>query len=144
MYIAGLAMVISFFSYCESRKLRKEQGQAFLFADIMQMDSTLYVIVCNIGETFAYDVRITVEEPFVNRFSNLRLLQPGISYRYSLLNSHDFSEYPAELKLTISYHDRYARWKTVKKGFQFNLVDYLKYDVSFDNMHDIYDISKSY
>lgn len=142
--IAGIAMFISFFSYLESRKSRREQGQAFLFIDLMQVESRLYVVVKNIGNTFAYNVEITVSEPFVNRFSNLRLIQPGTLYRYDLLDSQEAGAYPTEVMFSINYLDRYSKRKVIRKTFRFKLVDYLKYDISYNNVFGVYDISKTY
>lgn len=142
--IAGLAMAISFFSYWESRKTRREQGQAFIFIDLMQMESRLYVIVNNIGNTFAYDVEITVSERFVNHFSNLKLIQPGSLYRYPLIDSQKAGDYPPEVIFSISYKDRYSKRKDIRKEFSFMLVDYLMYDVSYNEVLVGYDISKTY
>lgn len=142
--IAAAAMVISFFTLWENKKLRQEQGQARIFVEVMQMDLVLYLVLHNIGGTYANDVNITVSEPFVNRFSNLSIIPPGTTYRYSLLDAHDINLYPAELHVTVSYHDRYRLKKTEKKSFKFKLVNYMQYDLAFNEKLKVYEIHKTY
>lgn len=142
--ISSIAMIISFFTYRLNVKLRKEHGQAFIFIDIVQIESKLYVSVNNAGNTFAHDVKITASEPFVNRFSNLRLIQPNTVYRYPLLESQNTSDYPAEVTFSISYLDRYSKKRATQKVYSFKLLDYLKYDVSYNSEVGAYDISKTY
>ncbi|WP_019851325.1 hypothetical protein [Desulfitobacterium sp. PCE1] len=142
--IAGMAMVISVLSYLLSEKVRKEQGQAFLVIDMMQIASRLYVVVNNTGSTVAYDVKILVSKPFVNRFSNLRFIQSGATYRYPLLDSQEASRYPGEVTFSISYLDCYSKGREIQKTFCFKLVDYLSYDIVYNQELGGYDINKTY
>lgn len=142
--IAAAAMVISFFTLWENKKLRQEQGQARIFVEVMQMNFVLYLVIHNIGGTYANNVNITVSEPFVNRFSSLSIIPPGATYRYSLLDAHDINLYPAELHVAVSYHDRYRLKKAKKKSFKFKLINCMQYDLSFNEELKVYEISKTY
>ena len=143
-FIAAVALLVSLLAYCLNRKLRKEQGQALLFVDLMQIDAKIYAVITNIGKTFAYDVTITVSAPFANRFSNLKLIQPGVTYRYLLLDSTDTADYPESLTFKILYHDYYSKRKLACQSNHFKLLDYLKYDVSYHRDYDVYEINKVY
>lgn len=142
--IAALALVVAILAYFESKKLRKDQGGALLFIDMMQINSNLYVVIHNIGNSYAYDVKVELTEDFANRFSNLRLIQPLVSYQYVLLNSQDVSKYPREVIFNISYRDRYFKKKPKIEKFRFVLTDYLQYDVQYNSTLHTYNINKTY
>lgn len=142
--VTALAMIITFFTLLENRKLRLEQGQADIFVEVMQINFTLYLVIHNIGETYANKVEIIVSEEFVNRFSNLTVIPPRATYRYSLLEVNNIDQYPPELYVEVSYCDRYTLKKAKKKIFVFNLIDYIHYDISYNSELKIYDINKTY
>ena len=140
--IAAIALIVSILVYFENRKLRKDQGGAFIFVDILQMNSAIYAVVKNIGTSQAFNTIIKVNEPFANQFASLKLIQPGASYQYLLLYSSEVAEYPLEVIFSVTYSDRYIRHK--KKEFRFNLSDYLRYEIYSDPDSNSYYINKSF
>lgn len=142
--IAGMALIVSVLCFFENRKTRVEHGCAYLAMELMQIDSKLYLILSNIGNTFAYDMEVKMSDSFVNVFENLKIICPGCSYRYCLLNNNDISTYPDNIKIVIKYHDYYSPKCMIKREFSFNLIDYLKYDVVCSQTYSCYDITKSF
>lgn len=142
--IAGVALIVSVLCYFENRKTRIEHGSAYLTVELMQINSKLYLILSNIGNTFAYDMQIKISAPFVNVFQNLKSIRPGCSYRYCLLDNNDISTYPEVIEIVIEYHDYYTPKRIIKKTFSFRLFDYLKFDVICNQEYSCYDISKSF
>lgn len=139
-----IALFVSVLAYLESRRLRREQGESQLFIDMRQTNSDIYVILYNIGHSYAYDVKVDVSRNFINKFSNLKIVQPLTAYQYILLNSHDVSKYPNEVMFQVSYRDRYSEKKPKKIEFRFLLTDYLQYDVKYNNTSHTYDINTSF
>lgn len=141
--IAGLALIVSVLSYIENRKTRIDYGKAHITVELMQINSKLYLVISNIGNTFAYDMQVVMPSPFVNVFQNLKTIRPGCSYRYCVLDNSDMSTYPDVLEIVINYHDRYSK-RLVKKVFSFTLRDFLKMDIAYNQEYSCYDISKSF
>lgn len=144
LLISLLSLGVSIFSFKESKKARIELGQAFLSMELIQTSEGLYSILRNIGNTYAYDVKITVSKDFVNGFKNLSIIQPDSTYRFLLLNNQNISDYPEVIKFTIKYHDYYSPKNFIDKVFEFQIIDYLKYDVTYNKDFDCYDIKKSF
>ena len=142
--IALFALIISYLSLRESRKARKELGQAFLSMQLVQTTEGLYVVLNNIGNTYAYDVKITNSENFVNGFENLSNIQPGFAYRCLLLNSSNISGYPEKIIFRVQYHDYYSPKHFIKKKFEFKIIDFLKYNTLYNKDFNCYDIQKSF
>lgn len=87
IFFAGLALIVSTLSYSESRKTRIEHGCSYLTFELMRINNQMYLFFSNIGNIFAYDVNITMSEPFVNVFENLKIIRPGCIYRYCLMSN---------------------------------------------------------
>ena len=141
---AGISAIIAIFSYQESKKLRMEQSRAFLYMDMMQIDSDIYVVIHNIGHSPAFDISITVNEPYSNRFENLKLIPPTFSYRYLLLSRKEASQYQKEVIFSVKYKDVYSDPLYREERFPFTLADYLKYHIAYDAESNSYDIKKTY
>lgn len=142
--VSIIALFVSYFSYKETKRARIELGRAFLSMELIQNSEGLYVLLHNLGNTYAYDVKVSVNEDFVNGFENLKLLQPRSKYRFLLLSNQNISEYPEIIIFTVKYHDYYSQNYFVKKEYKFQLVDYLKYDISYNKDFNCYDIKKSF
>lgn len=142
--VSVIALLISYYSYKESKRARIELGRAFLSIELIQNSEGLYVLLHNLGNTYAYDVKISVTEEFVNGFENLTILQPGNSYRFLLLNTPKIFDYPEIIVFTVKYHDYYSPNRYITKEFKFNLVDCLKYDINYNKDFNCYDIKKSF
>lgn len=142
--IAGVALIVSVLCYFENRKTRIEHGRAYLTVELMQTNTKLYLILSNIGNTFAYDMEIKMSEHFVNVFQNLKSIRPGCSYRYCLLDNNDIGTYPEVIEVVIKYHDYYTPKHIIKKRFSFKIIDYVKFDVVCNQEYSCYDISKSF
>lgn len=144
LIISLIALIISYFSFKESKKARIELGRAFLSMDLIQTSDGLYSILCNVGNTYAYDVEVTVSDHFVNGFKNLSVVQPSRTYRFLLLNGQNISDYPEIITFTVKYHDYYSQKRSIKKVFKFKIIDYLKYDMRYSKDFDCYDIEKTF
>lgn len=142
--VAGVALIVSVLCYFENRKTRIEHGRAYLTAEIMQINSKLYLVLSNVGNTFAYDMEIKMSDAFVNVFENLKTIRPGCSYRYCLLDNNDISTYPDIIEIIIKYHDYYSPTFAIEKTYSFKLIEYLKFDVIYDQKYSCYDIKKSF
>ncbi len=142
--IAFLAFFISVLGYFESRKIRIEQGRAYISAELVQIDSKIYLMLSNIGNTFAYNLQVNIPDAFVNPFQNLKVIRPKCSYRYHLLDRDEMASYPEIVTITISYNDYYATKKAIKRKLEFHLTDYIKADIDYDAKFDCYDIRKSF
>ena len=142
--IASISSVIAIFSYLESRKLRMGQSRAFLYMDMMQIDSDIYVVIRNIGCSPAFDILIEVNEPYSNRFENLKLIPPTVAYRYLLLSRKEANQYQREVKFSVKYRDAYSKSSYRKQYYHFALANYLKYHIEYDAESNSYDIQKTY
>lgn len=142
--VSVIALLVSYFSYKETKRARIELGQAFLSMELIQNSEGVYVLLHNLGNTYAYDVKVSVTKEFVNGFENLNILQPGSNYRFLLLNNQNISEYPEIITFTVMYHDYYSQRHFIKKEYKFKLVDYLKYDINYNRDLNCYDIKKSF
>lgn len=142
--IAVFALLVSALGYWESRRIRIEQGRSYLSAEIFQIDSKIYVMLSNIGNTFAYNLQVNIPDSFVNPFQNLKVIRPKCSYRYHLLDRDEIASYPEIVTITITYNDYYSKKKTIKKEFEFHLEDYLKANIDYDPKFDCFDIKKSF
>lgn len=142
--VSVIALLVSYFSYKETKRARIELGQAFLSMELIQNSEGVYVLLHNLGNTYAYDVKVSVTTEFVNGFENLNILQPGSNYRFLLLNNQNISEYPEIITFTVMYHDYYSKRHFIKKEYKFKLVDYLKYDINYNKDFNCYDIKKSF
>lgn len=142
--IAGISAIIAIFSYLEGRKLRMGQSRAFLYMDMMQIESDIYVVIRNIGHSPAFDISITVNKPFSNRFENLKLIPPTVSYRYLLLSRKEANQYPKEVIFSVKYRDAYSKSSYRNECYRFTLADYLKYHIGYDAESNSYDIKKTY
>ena len=139
--VSVIALLVSYFSYKETKRARIELGQAFLSMELIQNSEGVYVLLHNLGNTYAYDVKVSVTKEFVNGFENLNILQPGSNYRFLLLNNQNISEYPEIITFTVMY---YSQRHFIKKEYKFKLVDYLKYDINYNRDFNCYDIKKSF
>lgn len=144
LIVSVIALFISYVSLKESEKARIESGRAFLSMELIQVSEKLYVILRNIGNTYAYDVEVIATADFVNCFESLSTIQPGSTYGFLLLNSQSVSHYPETITFKIKYHDCYAPKHFIQKEFTFNIIDYIKYDVTYNKEFDYYDIKKSF
>lgn len=142
--ISIVALLVSYFSYKETKKARIELGQAYLSMELFQNSDGLYVLIHNVGNTYAYDVNVSVTEEFVNGFENLKILQPGSNYRFLLLNNQNISSYPEVITFKIKYHEYYSQRRYVKNEYKFKLIDYLKYEINYNKDFNCYDIKKSF
>lgn len=142
--IAGIALLVSYFSYKESKKMRLESGRAFLTIELLQTKEGLYALLSNIGNTCAYDMTISLSDCFTNGFKNLNIIRPGYSYRFLLLKGQDISAYPEEIKFELIYNDCYSPKHGIRKAFSFKIIDSLKFDISYNHDFDCYDITKSF
>lgn len=142
--ISVIALLISYFSFKESKRARIELGRAFLSMELIQTNDGLYVLLHNIGNTYAYDVKVTVSENFVNGFENLSIIQPSSTYRFLLLSNQNISDYPETITFIVKYHDYYSSKYFIEKIFEFKIIDYLKYDMSYNKDINCYDIKKSF
>lgn len=140
--IAGAALIISFFSYRENKKTRLEQGRAFLTMELLQTKEGLYAILSNIGNTYAYDMKVAMPPCFTNGFENLDILRPGYTYRFLIMSGQDISSYPEKVKFSITYRDYYSSKHAEEKDFHFKLVNYLKFHVTYNQDFQCYDIAK--
>ncbi len=139
--IAAIALMISLFSYFEARRTRIECGRAYLIIELMQIDSKLYILLSNIGNTYAYDLEIIMDDKYINNFAHLDTIRPSCSYRYCLLNSSDVCVYPDTLNVTLKYRDCYNSLFKNKKLFVFNVIEYLKFDMVNNTEYACYDIN---
>lgn len=142
--IAGIALIISYLSYLESKKNRLEYGRAFLAMELLQTKTGLYAIISNIGNTYAYDMKVTSPSCFTNGFDNLETIRPGYTYRFLVMNGQDVSNYPEEVSFLVTYRDYYSSKHVTKKEFCFKLVDHLKFNVTYNQEFQCYDITKSF
>ena len=142
--VSVIALIISYFSYKESKRTRVELGRVTLSMELIQTSEGLYVLLHNLGNTYAYDVTVSVTQDFVNGFENLTILQPCSNYRFLLLNNQNISAYPEKIVFTIKYHDYYSPKYFVTKEFQFKVINYLKYDIHYNKDFNCYDIKKSF
>ena len=142
--VSIIALFVSYFSFKESKKSRIELGQAFLSMNLFQTSEGLYVMLSNIGKTYAYDVKVISSENFVNGFENLTVIQPDSVYRFLLLHPQNISDYPETITFTIQYHDYYSPKRFIQKVFEFKIIDFLKYDVEYNKDFNCYDIRKSF
>lgn len=139
-----LALIISILCYYDNRKARIEQGRAYISVELMRNNSKLYLVLSNIGNTYAYDMEISISKPFVNLFQDLKTIRPECVYRYCLLDNVKMSDYPTSIEVMVSYHDSYSSKIAKKKKFTFNLLDCSKYDIIYNQDFSCYDISKSF
>lgn len=144
VWISAIALLVSFLSFWESRKTRIQQGQAFLTIELIQNKNTIFVLMKNIGNTFAYNIKISVTEPYPNYFENLKSISPNTCYRYALINNLEIADYPEEIKFILEYNDIYSAIKTKKVYFGFNLINHLKYRVSYSRESGCYEIDKAF
>lgn len=142
--VSVVALLVSYFSLLESKKARIELGRAFLSMNLVQTSEGLYVMLHNIGNSYAYDVNVTVSKDFVNGFENLSTIQPGDVYRYLLLHPQNVSDYPEIIRITIQYHDYYSSIRLIEKNFEFKIIDFLKFDMKYNKDFNCYDIKKSF
>ena len=142
--VSTIALLISYFSLKESKKARIEMGQAFLSMDLIQTSEGLYAMLRNIGKSCAYDVNVITSANFVNGFENLSTIQPDNVYRFLLLHPQNVSDYPEIITFTIQYHDYYSTKCLIKKSFEFKIIDFLKYDMEYNENFNCYDIRKSF
>ncbi len=142
--VSVVALLVSYFSFKESKKARIELGQAFLSMNLIQTQEGLYVLLRNIGKTYAYDVKVSSSENFVNGFENLTIIQPDSVYRFLLLHPQNLSDYPEQITFTIQYHDYYSPKNFINKIFKFKIIDYLKYDTEYNTELNCYDIKKTF
>ena len=73
--VSVIALLVSYFSYKETKRARIELGQAFLSMELIQNSEGVYALLHNLGNTYAYDVKVSVTKEFVNGFENLNILQ---------------------------------------------------------------------
>lgn len=142
--ISIIALFVSYFSLKESKKARIESSQAFLSMDLIQTSEGLYAMLRNIGKSCAYDVNIFVSANFVNGFENLSTIQPDKVYRFMLLHPQNVSDYPETVTFTVQYHDYYSQKHLVEKSFTFKIINFLKYNMEYNNNLNCYDIKKSF
>lgn len=142
--ISIIALVVSYFSLKESKKARIESSQAFLSMDLIQTSEGLYAMLRNIGKSYAYDVNVFVSANFVNGFENLSTIQPDSVYRFMLLQPQNISNYPETVTFTVQYHDYYSPKRLVEKSFKFKIINFLKYNIKYNNNLNCYDIKKSF
>lgn len=142
--IAGAALLVSYLGYRESKKTRSEYGRAFLTMEFLQTKEGLYAILSNIGNTHAYDMKVTMTSYFTNGFENLHILRPEHTYRFLIMGGQDVSCYPEEVVFLITYRDYYSPKHDIKKEFHFRLVDCLKFHVTYNQDFQCYDITKSF
>lgn len=119
-------------------------GQAFLSMDLVQTSEGLYAMLRNIGRSCAYDVNVITSANFVNGFENLSTIQPDSVYRFLLLHPQNVSDYPEIITFTIQYHDYYSTKCLIKKIFEFKIIEFLKYDMEYNENFNCYDIRKSF
>ena len=144
LIISACALFISYKSWRENRKNRIEVGRAFISMSLMQIDGKLFVMLQNIGKTYAYDVKITTSIDFVNGFETLSVIQPGIAYGYLLMDTVNVSQYPDKIQFDVKYHDYYSSKKYVNKNFALNILDTIKYDMYFNKTFNYYEIKKTF
>lgn len=142
--IAAFALIVSIFAYIENRKSRIENGQAYILFELFQVESKVYIVISNIGNTFAYNVNINISEPFINVFDNLNTIRPNCSYRYCLLDKAEIASYPETVTISISYNDFYSSRHAIKKRYSFCLIDYLKFNIEYNQKDSCFDIKKSF
>lgn len=142
IFVSVIALFISVFSLRDSKKARKELGQAFLSMDLIQTADGLYAMLRNIGKSYAYDVNVLVSPNFVNGFENLSTIQPNNVYRFLLLHPLNISNYPDIVKFTIQYHDYYSPKCLIEKSFEFKIMDCLKFNMEYNKNFNCYDIKK--
>lgn len=144
LIVSVIALFISYFNFKENEKSRIELGSAFLSMELIQTFEGLYVILRNIGNTYAYDVKVDVSADFVNGFENLSIIQPDSTYRFLLLSPQNIADYSEIITFTINYHDYYSPKQFIEKKFKFKVIDFLKYDISYNKDFNCYDIKKSF
>lgn len=142
--VSVIALLISFLSFKESKRARIELGQAYLSMELIHTSEGLYAMLRNIGNTYAYDVKVSASQDFLNGFENLSIIQPDHLYRFLLLNRQNVSLYPESVVFTIKYHDYYSQKHYIIKEFKFKIMDYLKYDVEYNKDFNCYNIKKSF
>lgn len=142
--VAVFALFISYFSLKESKRARRELGQAFLSMQLLQTTEGLYVTLNNIGNTYAYDVTVTTSENFVNGFEKLSIVQPNHTYRFLLLNNQNIYNYPEKIVFKVQYHDYYSPKIFIEKIFEFKIIDCLKYNINYNKDFNCYDINKAF
>lgn len=142
--VSIIALLVSYFSLKESKKARIEMGQAFLSMDLVQTSEGLYAMLRNIGRSCAYDVNVITSANFVNGFENLSTIQPDSVYRFLLLHPQNVSDYPEIITFTIQYHDYYSTKCLIKKILEFKIIEFLKYDMEYNENFNCYDIRKSF
>ena len=142
--ISIISAVIAFSSWRESRMIRIESGRAFLSISLIQMSGKIYAILQNIGTTYAYDIEVKNTDNFVNGFEKISILQPGDKYGFLLIISSELSQYPEIVSFNVKYHDYYSKKHFIKKIFDFNLSDYVKYNIQYNDEFLYYDIKKNF
>lgn len=141
--ISIIAVMIAYCSWKESKIIRIESGQAFLSISLIQISGKIYAILQNIVNTYAYDIEIKNTDDFVNGFEKISILQPGDKYGFLLINSSELSQYPEVVSFNVKYHDYYSKKHFIKKNFDFNLSDYVKYNIQYNDEFHYYDIKKN-
>lgn len=145
--LVGCSLIVSIvsaiFSAILSWKVSKKSGQTLLNIELMLTSEGLYAVLSNVGNAYAYDVKINVSENFVNGFEYLTLIQPHYTYRYLLLSdTNQLSLYPEKVCFSIQYKDSYTRKQAKTYQNDFCLLDHLKYKMSYNQMFNSYDLSK--
>ena len=81
---------------------------------------------------------------FVSGFEKISILQPGDKYGFLLINSSELSQYPEVVSFNVKYHDYYSKKHFIIKNFDFNLSDYVKYNIQYNDEFHYYDIKKNF
>lgn len=139
--ISILAFLFSIFALYESRKQYKECHRAKLIFHVLQQDQFLYLLVKNVGEMTAVDIRIDFESSMDNPVQSLRILPPAITYRYVLMPISQIEAFSQQfVQLSVRYADTSRSTAIWKETYKFDILEILKCSCSWNENQQCFDI----
>jgi hypothetical protein len=107
----------------EARRLREEQARPFVVIDFDVRNHLIYIVVSNVGNTLATDVRFEVDPPFESTIEDyqakeLKMFREGISTLapgkvietlFDSFIEREPTELPDAYKVTVRYSDERRR-----------------------------------
>lgn len=140
VFLTLVAVSISVAALIEAKKSRIETLQSRLILNLLHIDGSLYVSICNIGQVLAYDVHIVVQKEFRSLFENITVIAPQTAYRYELVKIRNLADCPESAIFNISYRDIYCTSKKRTETVNFNILQYSKFAASWNEPLNCFDI----
>lgn len=142
--ISCLACIVSVGALKTSKGHFTDSNRAKLVFNIIQQEQKLYLIVMNLGQTSAYDIKTTLDCDIENPVKNLHVVPQNTTFRYVLMESTQVSLYPKmkELKISAKYKDIYSAPSFRMETSVFSILELLKYTCSWNEKQHCFDISR--